>query len=57
MYKEMSNNELKLEQKRLSDKYEVIKNDIIKLYRELEKLDKEYIKIENEIKLRKSIIF
>ena len=56
-YKEMSNSELKLEQKKLTDKYEVTKTKIIELYKELEELDKEYIKIEGEIKLRKSIVF
>ena len=56
-YKEMSNSELKLEQKKLTDKYEVTKTKIIELYKELEELDKEYVKIEGEIKLRKSIVF
>ena len=56
-YKEMSNSELKLEQKKLTDKYEVTKTKIIELYKDLEELDKEYVKIEGEIKLRKSIVF
>lgn len=56
-YSELSNSELKLEQKKLSDKYDVLKNEIAKLYQEMEKLDKEYMKIESEIKLRKTIIF
>ena len=55
-YKDYSNSELKLEQKKLSDQFEMIKNDIKKKYEEMEKLDREYNKIEMEIKLRKNII-
>lgn len=56
IYKDLSNSELYLKQKQLTDEYEVIKLDIKKKYEELEKLDKEYIKINNEIKLRKNIV-
>jgi hypothetical protein len=41
---------------KLEDKYEVIKIEIKTKYEELEKLDREYNKIENEIKLRKNIM-
>lgn len=56
-YKDFTNNELILEQKRLEDKYENLKKIIKEKYEEMEKLDKEYIKIEKEINLRKNIIF
>ena len=56
-YKEYTNNELILEQKRLEDKYENIKKIIKEKYEELERLDKEYNKIKKEINMRKNIIF
>lgn len=55
-YKEYSNTELRLEQKKLSDQFDVLKNEIKRKYEEMEKLDKEYNKIEMEIKLRKNIV-
>ena len=55
-YKHYSNNNLLLEQKRLSDKYEMIKKEIKAKLRELDKLDKEYLKIEREINMRKNIL-
>ena len=56
-YKEYTNNELILEQKRLEDKYENINKIIKEKYEELERLDKEYNKIKKEINMRKNIIF
>lgn len=55
-YKHYSNNNLLLEQKRLSDKYEMIKKEIKAKLGELDKLDKEYLKIEREINMRKNIL-
>ena len=49
----MTNQELFLEKDRLKNKYEVIKNKISDLYNELDKMDRYYIKIENEINKRK----
>jgi hypothetical protein len=56
IYKDLSNSELQIEKRKLEDKYEVIKIEIKTKYEELEKLDREYNKIENEIKLRKNIM-
>ena len=55
-YKQYSNSNLLLEQKRLSNKYEMIKKEIKIKFEELDKLDKEYLKIEREINMRKNIL-
>lgn len=52
--KNMTNIELKLYQNTLEDEYEVIKKQISDLFEELDKMDIEYNKIENEINKRKS---
>ena len=55
-YKQYSNNNLLLEQKKLSDKFEIIKKEIKEKFEELDKLDREYLKIEREINMRKNIL-
>lgn len=55
-YKDYSNNNLLLEQKKLSDKFEIIKKEIKEKFEELDKLDREYLKIEREINMRKNIL-
>ena len=49
----MSNNELKLYKLSLENEYEAIKAKISALEEELDKLDRTYIKIENEEKIRR----
>jgi len=51
--KNMSNNELKLYKLSLENEYEAIKAKISALEEELDKLDRAYIKIENEEKIRR----
>ena len=51
--KNMSNNELKLYKLSLENEYEAIKAKISALEEELDKLDRTYIKIENEEKIRR----
>lgn len=49
----MSNNELKLYKLSLENEYEAVKAKISSLEEELDKLDRAYIKIENEEKIRR----
>lgn len=51
--KSMSNNELKLYKLSLENEYEAVKAKISALEEELDKLDRAYIKIENEEKIRR----
>ena len=48
----MTNNELKLYKLSLENEYEAIKSKIASLEKELDSLDREYIKAENEEKIR-----
>ena len=50
--KNMSNNELKLYKLSLENEYEAVKAKISLLEEELDKLSREYIKVENEEKIR-----
>lgn len=50
----MSNNELKLYKLSLTNEYEAIKNKILELEKELDKLDLEYRKVENEENKRRN---
>ncbi len=52
--KNMSNNELKLYKLALENEYEAIKAKISALEEELDKLDIEYTKAENEEKIRRT---
>ncbi len=52
--KSMSNNELKLYKLSLENEYEAVKAKIVKLEEELDKLDREYEKVENEEKIRRT---
>lgn len=52
--KNMSNNELKLYKLSLTNEYEAIKNKILELEKELDKLDLEYRKVENEENKRRN---
>ena len=51
----MTNNELKLYKLSLENEYEALKAKISLLEEELDKLDREYIKAENEEKIRMNI--
>lgn len=50
----MSNNELKLYKLSLENEYEATKAKIAKLEKELDILDIEYVKVENEEKIRRT---
>jgi len=50
----MSNNELKLYKLALENEYEAIKSKIASLEEQLDELDREYIKAENEEKIRRT---
>lgn len=50
----MSNNELKLYKLTLENEYEAIKSKIASLEEQLDELDREYIKAENEEKIRRT---
>jgi len=50
----MSNNELKLYKLALENEYEAIKAKITALEEQLDELDREYIKAENEEKIRRT---
>ena len=52
--KNLSNNELKLYKLSLENEYEAVKAKIAKLEEELDKLDREYEKAENEEKIRRT---
>ena len=53
-YKEMTNNELKLHKLTLENEYEATLAKIRELEEHLDELDREYIKIENEEKIRRT---
>ena len=50
----MSNNELKLYKLALENEYEAIKAKITALEEQLDELDRDYIKAENEEKIRRT---
>lgn len=50
----MSNNEIKLYKLALENEYEAIKAKITALEEQLDNLDREYIKAENEEKIRRT---
>lgn len=52
--KNMSNNELKLYKLSLENEYEAVKAKIAALEQELDELDREYIKAENEENIRRT---
>lgn len=49
---ELSNNELIIYKKELSDEFEATKGKIDRLCEELQKIEKEYNKVDNELKIR-----
>ena len=51
-YKNMSNSELRLAKLSLENEYEAVKAKIVSLEEQLNKLDREYFKIEEEEKIR-----
>ena len=51
--KSMSNNELKLYKLSLENEYETVKAKIAALEQQLDDLDREYVKAENEEKIRR----
>jgi hypothetical protein len=52
--KKMSNNELKLYKLSLENEYEAVKAKIMTLEEQLDSLDREYEKAENEEKIRRT---
>lgn len=52
--KELSNSELKLYKLSLENEYEAVKAKIASLEKELDMLDREYVKVENEEKERRT---
>jgi len=52
--KNLTNNELKLYKLSLENEYEAVKAKIMALEEELDKLDREYEKAENEEKIRRT---
>lgn len=52
--KNMTNNELRLYKMSLTNEYEAIKSKIASLEKELDDLDREYIKVENEENIRRN---
>ena len=52
----MSNNELKLYKLALENEYEATKAKIVELDKKLDELDREYIKAQNEEKIRRTSI-
>lgn len=52
--KKMTNNELKLYKLSLENEYEAVKAKIANLEEQLDTLDREYVKAENEEKIRRS---
>ena len=52
--KKLSNNELKLYKLSLENEYEAVKAKIASLEEQLDGLDREYIKVENEEKIRRT---
>lgn len=53
--KNLTNDELKLRQKTLVDKYEVVKNQITEKFKELDEMDLEYNRIESELNNRRKM--
>jgi hypothetical protein len=51
-FKNMSNNEIKLEMKKLENSYEKAKLDISKLVEKMKELDNLYVKAKNELEKR-----
>ena len=51
--KNMSNNELKLYKLSLENEYEAVKAKIATLEEQLDELDREYVKAENEERIRR----
>ena len=56
-FKDMSNNEIKIEMKNLENKYESTKLKILNLINDLKELDDEYISAKNELNNRSKGIF
>lgn len=55
--KYLTNNEIGLYKMELENEYEKTKTDITKLCDYLEKLDREYDKVENELRIRQNSIY
>lgn len=55
--KEMSNNEILLYKKELSDEFEITKAKIEQLCDTLKNIDDEYAKVENELKIRGNSLY
>ena len=56
-YDEMTNAELNIKLKQLENEYESTKANVKKLISKMEKLDNDYIKVQDTLKKRKKSIF
>lgn len=56
-FKNMSNNDIKIELKNLENKYEKIKSQVLKLVNEMKELDSEYMEGNKELINRSKGIF
>jgi hypothetical protein len=52
--KTLTNNEIKLYKLALENEYEAVKAKITELEKQLDELDREYVKVENEEKIRRT---
>jgi hypothetical protein len=55
-FEKMTNNEISLEMKKLEKSFEKIKLEVVKKLKELEGLDKLYIKAKNELNKRNQTV-
>lgn len=55
IYKEMSNTEIKLHIEKLKNLFESKKNNLISLCEEMDNIEKEYLKAQHEMELRKNL--
>lgn len=51
-FKNMSNNEIMLEMKRLENSYEKAKTDVVSIIEKMKKLDESYVKAKKELENR-----
>lgn len=54
-YKDMSNAEIKLSMERLTNNFEMKKNKLVELCKEMEEIEREFLSAKKELELRKNI--
>jgi len=55
-YSNMSNSEIRLALETLKNEYEAKKSKVVSICKEMEELENEYTKAEQELKIRKNIL-